>query len=108
VVVNRFFPIFPDKDASGKNWLAILTRFEALQPRTVVPGHGEVGDAGLITAEESYLKAVRSRTAELKAQGKSPQDAAQLLTAEFRMKYPNWDNPGWIADAVEHFYSEPD
>ncbi len=108
VVVNRFFPIFPDKDASGKNWLAILNRFEALQPRTVVPGHGEVGDAGLITAEESYLKAVRSRTAELKAQEKSPQDAAQLLTAEFRMKYPNWDNPGWIADAVEHFYSEPD
>jgi len=24
------------------------------------------------------------------------------------MKYPDWDNPGWIADAVERFYSEPD
>lgn len=108
VVVNRFFPIFPDQDASGKNWLAILTRFEALQPRTVVPGHGEVGDAELITAQESYLKALRSRTAELKAQGKSSTDAGQLLTAEFKMKYPNWDNPGWIADAVAHFYSEPD
>jgi glyoxylase-like metal-dependent hydrolase (beta-lactamase superfamily II) len=108
VVVNRFFPIFPDQDASGKNWLAILSRFEALQPRAVVPGHGEVGDAGLITAQESYLKALRSRTAELKAQGKSSKDAAQLLTAEFKMKYPNWDNPGWIAEAVEHFYSEPD
>jgi len=107
VVVNRFFPIFPDKDASGKNWLAILSRFETLQPRAVVPGHGEVGDAGLITAQVSYLKALRSRTAELKAQGKSPKDAAQLLTVEFQMKYPNWDNPGWIADAVEHFYSEP-
>ena len=107
VVVNRFFPIFPDQDASGKNWLAILSRFEALQPRTVVPGHGEVGDAALITAQESYLKALRSRTAELKAQGKSSKDAAQLLTAEFKMKYPNWDNPGWIADAVAHFYSEP-
>lgn len=108
VVVNRFFPIFPDKDASGKNWLAVLNQFEALQPLKVVPGHGEVGDAGLITAEQSYLKAVRSRTAELKAQGKSSKDAEQLLTAEFKTKYPNWDNPGWIADAVEHFYSEPD
>ena len=108
VVVNRFFPIFPDPDASGKNWLVILSRFESLQPRTVVPGHGEVGDAGLINAEQSYLKTVRSRTAELKAQGKSAKEAAQLLTPEFRMKYPNWDNPGWIADAVEHFYSEPD
>jgi glyoxylase-like metal-dependent hydrolase (beta-lactamase superfamily II) len=108
VVANRFFPIFPDPDASGKNWLGILSRFRALQPHTVVPGHGEVGDASVINAEESYLKALRSRTAELKAQGKSAKDAAQLLTAEFKMKYPNWDNPGWIADAVEHFYSEPD
>lgn len=108
VVVNRFFPIFPDPDASGKNWLGILTRFEVLQPRAVVPGHGEVGDAGLIATQESYLKGLRARTSELKAQGKSAKDAAQLLTEEFKMKYPNWDNPGWIADAVEHFYSEPD
>jgi glyoxylase-like metal-dependent hydrolase (beta-lactamase superfamily II) len=108
VVVNRFFPIFPDPDASGKNWLAILNQFEALQPRMVVPGHGEVGNSGLITGEQSYLAAVRSRTAELKAQGKSSKEAAQLLTSEFKMKYPDWDNPGWIADAVEHFYSEPD
>jgi glyoxylase-like metal-dependent hydrolase (beta-lactamase superfamily II) len=107
VVVNRFFPIFPDKDASGKNWLAVLNQFEALQLLKVVPGHGEVGDARLIAAEQSYLKALRSRTTELKAQGKSAKEAAELLTTEFNMKYPNWDNPGWIADAVEHFYSEP-
>ena len=107
VVVNRFFPIFPDPDASGKNWLAILTRFEALEARTIVPGHGEVGDAGLITKEQSYLKTLQARAGELKAQGKSDKDAAQLLTPEFQKKYPDWDNPGWIADAVEHFYSEP-
>jgi glyoxylase-like metal-dependent hydrolase (beta-lactamase superfamily II) len=108
VVVNRFFPIFPDPDASGKNWLAALNRFEALQPRTIVPGHGEVGDAGLVTKEQSYLKALQSRTAQLKAQGKSAKEAAQLLSAEFQMKYSDWENPGWIADAVERFYSEPD
>jgi glyoxylase-like metal-dependent hydrolase (beta-lactamase superfamily II) len=108
VVVNRFFPIFPDKDASGKNWLGVLNQFEVLGPLKVVPGHGEVGDAALIAAEQSYLKAVRSRTAELKAQGKSAKDIGQALTPEFKAKYPNWDNPGWIADAVEHFYSEPD
>jgi glyoxylase-like metal-dependent hydrolase (beta-lactamase superfamily II) len=106
VVLNRFFPIFPDPDASGKNWLAVLSQFEALQPRTIVPGHGEVGDAGLATKEQSYLKALQSRTAQLKAQGKSAKEAAQLLTPEFQMKYSDWENPGWIADAVEHFYLE--
>jgi glyoxylase-like metal-dependent hydrolase (beta-lactamase superfamily II) len=108
VVVNRFFPIFPDRDASGKNWLAILNQFEALQPRTIVPGHGEVGDAELVSKEQSFLNALQSRVAELKAQGKSSEEAAQLLSGEFRLKYPDWDNPGWISDAVKRFYSESD
>lgn len=108
VVVNRFFPIFPDPDASGKNWLAVLNQFEALQPRTIVPGHGEVGDVTLVSKEQGYLKALQSRVAELKAQGKSSADTARLLSAEFQMKYPDWENPGWIADAAQHFYSEHD
>jgi glyoxylase-like metal-dependent hydrolase (beta-lactamase superfamily II) len=108
VVVNRFFPIFPDPDASGKNWLAILNQFESLQPRAIVPGHGEVGDATLVTKEQGYLKALQSRVAALKAQGKSSAEAARLLSVEFQMKYPDWENPGWIADAAQHFYSEHD
>lgn len=30
---------------------------------------------------------------ELKAQGKSSDEEAQLLSAEFRVQYPDWDNP---------------
>lgn len=105
-VINRFFPIFPDADASGKNWLSILDQLDELHPRTIVPGHGEVGDASLIGMERTYLKAVQSRTAELKAQGKSADETAKILSAEFRAKYPDWENPGWIADAVERFYAE--
>jgi len=106
VVINRFYPIFPDKDASAKNWLAILDQLDELHPRIIVAGHGETGDAKLIGIERDYLKAVQSRTAELKAQGKSAEDAAKLLTPEFRKKYPDWENPGWIADAVERCYAE--
>jgi glyoxylase-like metal-dependent hydrolase (beta-lactamase superfamily II) len=106
VVLNRFFPIFPDADASGKNWLVILNQLEALQPRKIVPGHGEVGDAELVSKENTYLKELQSRVLGLKAQGKSSEEAAQLLTVEFRAKYSDWDNPGWIADAARHFYSE--
>jgi glyoxylase-like metal-dependent hydrolase (beta-lactamase superfamily II) len=105
-VINRFYPIFPDKDASGKNWLSILDQLDELHPRAIVPGHGEVGDARLIGIERTYLKAVQSRVAELKAQGKSADESVKLLSTEFRAKYPDWENPGWIADAVERFYSE--
>lgn len=105
-VINRFFPIFPDADASGKNWLSILDQLDELHARTIVPGHGEVGDASLIGTERTYLKAVQARTTELKAQGKTADETAKILSAEFRAKYPTWENPGWIADAVERFYAE--
>jgi glyoxylase-like metal-dependent hydrolase (beta-lactamase superfamily II) len=105
-VINRFFPIFPDADASGKNWLSILDQLDELHPRIIVPGHGEVGDASLINIERTYLKAVQSRTAELKAQGKTADEAEKILSAEFRAKYPTWDNPGWVGDAVKRFYAE--
>jgi len=105
-VINRFFPIFPDPDASGKNWLSILDQLDEFHARTIVPGHGEVGDASLIGIERTYLKAVQSRTAELKAQGKSADEAEKILTAEFRAKYPTWENPGWVGDAVKRFYAE--
>lgn len=105
-VINRFFPIFPDADASGKNWLAILDQLDEFHARTIVPGHGEVGDASLIGIERTYLKAVQSRTAELKAQGKTADEAEKILSAEFRAQYPTWENPGWVGDAVKRFYSE--
>ncbi len=105
-VINRFFPIVPDADASGKNWLSILDQLDELHPHTIVPGHGEVGGAALIGIERTYLQAVQSRTLELKAQGKSADEAERLLSPEFRAKYPDWDNPGWVGDAVKRFYAE--
>ena len=105
-VINRFFPIFPDQDASGKNWLVILDHLDELQPKTIVPGHGEVGEASLIGLERAYLKSLQARVAELKAQGKSADETEKILSVEFRAKYPNWENPGWIGDAAKHFYAE--
>jgi glyoxylase-like metal-dependent hydrolase (beta-lactamase superfamily II) len=105
-VINRFFPIFPDADARGKNWLSILDKLDALHSRIIVPGHGEVGEASLISTERNYLQAVQQRVVQLKSQGKSAEETAKLLSSEFRAQYPNWENPGWIADAVERFYAE--
>lgn len=105
-VINRFFPIFPDADASGKNWLSILDQLDEFHPRTIVPGHGEVGDASLIGTERTYLKSLQARVVELKSQGKSAEETEKLLLVEFRAKYPDWDNPGWIGDAAKRFYAE--
>jgi glyoxylase-like metal-dependent hydrolase (beta-lactamase superfamily II) len=104
IVVNRFFPIMPDSDASGTNWVQMLERLAKLNPAIVVPGHGEVGGPGLITAMHEYLVFVRDRVQQMKSQASSMTDVEKRLEPEVRAKYKDWDNPNWIKNAIDNFY----
>ncbi len=104
VVINRFFPIMADSDSSGANWIDILQRLEDLKPAIVVPGHGEIGDVGVITAMREYLVFVRDRVQQMKSQGTSLGDVESKLDPEVRAKYKDWDNPQWIKNAIDNFY----
>ncbi len=105
VVVNRFFPIMPDSDANGRNWIRILERLEKLNAAIVVPGHGEVGDATLITKMREYLEFVRDRVQQMKSQGSALAEVEKRLEPEVRAKYKDWDNPNWIKNAIDNFYN---
>ncbi len=104
VVVNRFFPIMPDADANGRNWIRMLERLEKLNPTIVVPGHGEVGDAALVTKMREYLEFVRDRVQQMKSQGSTLAEIEKRLEPEVRAKYKDWDNPNWIKNAIDNFY----
>ncbi len=102
LVETRAFPIFPyfppgDTDVSGLRWIAALAGLEALEPATVVPGHGEVGDASLVSAYREELELTRDETARLAAEGLDDDDLVAALEAEIRGRYPDWDAPEWIA-----------
>lgn len=105
-VVNRFFPIMPDADASGSNWIRLLDDLKKLAPAKIVPGHGAVGDAGLIGAMHEYLTSVRQRVGELQARGESLEKIEAIVTPEIRARYKDWDNPEWIRNTIENFYNE--
>jgi glyoxylase-like metal-dependent hydrolase (beta-lactamase superfamily II) len=103
LVENRFFPILPDEDAHGSPWIDVLGRLEGLDPAVVVPGHGEVGDAGLIREVREYLELVRARVRET---GGTADEAKEALEPELRERYAHWDNPVWIPFAIERFHAE--
>ena len=105
VVVHRFFPIMPDADANGGNWIKMLERMEKMNPAIVVPGHGEVGDATLITQMREYLGFVRDRVQQMKSQENALAELEKRLEPEIRAKYKDWDNPNWIKNAIENFYN---
>ncbi|MFJ3664680.1 MBL fold metallo-hydrolase [Streptomyces sp. NPDC090119] len=56
--------------------LAALDRLTALEPETIVPGHGPVCGPEVIDAERGYLRFVQQTAAEGRAAGVSPLEAA--------------------------------
>jgi glyoxylase-like metal-dependent hydrolase (beta-lactamase superfamily II) len=72
-----------------ERWLASMDRFEALQPKRIVPSHGAMGDLALVRTYRTFLTTVRTRAAELKKQGKTLAETEQALTAELSSAYPN-------------------
>lgn len=58
-VVSGYLPNLESGDAElWRTWLAALDRIEALQPETLVPGHGEVLCGARILAELDRIRAV--------------------------------------------------
>ncbi len=106
IVQDKIVPNMPNADASVKNWLAILDRLEPLHPRLVLPDHGALGDGSLIAKERAFLLELQSRSLELKRQGKSADEAAAIVTGEFKKKYPDWQTMGPVANVVKRVYAE--
>jgi glyoxylase-like metal-dependent hydrolase (beta-lactamase superfamily II) len=105
VVMNRTF-LAAGATSSIKTWLSTLDELDALQPVVVVPSHGGIGDRSLIMKDRDYLNAVQTRVAELKAQGKSPDEAAQTVASEIQAKFPDWATPMRIGAAARAAYAE--
>ena len=106
LVENRFLPIFPDGDASGRRWLEALDRLAALEPAIIVGGHGAVGGVELIAALRDYLTMVRDRVSALQEDGRDLADIEHAVATEVAEPWADWDNQMWIKSAIGSFYSE--
>ena len=106
IVQDKIVPNMPSADANVKNWLAILEQLEPLHPRLIVPDHGALGDGTLIAKEHAFLLDLQTRSLELKSEGKSADEAAAVVTAEFKKKYPDWQTMGPVANVVKRVYAE--
>ena len=105
VVMTRTF-LAAGATSSISTWLATLDELAALRPVVVVPSHGANGDAYSIEKDRDYLKTVQTRVRELKAQGKSADEAAQTVTTEIQAKFPDWTAPMRIGAAARAAYAE--
>jgi glyoxylase-like metal-dependent hydrolase (beta-lactamase superfamily II) len=96
-------PSFASPYSTISHWLVSLDTLAALKPATIVPSHGPIGDVSYITGYRTYLTTIRDRTAALKHQGQSVDEAIKTLTAELQPRYPD---AGRLAGAVRAAYIE--
>ena len=106
VVMNRTFVAFASPYSSVKAWLADFDQLDPLHPLKVVPSHGPVGDASLIAEQRTMMTAIQSRAIELKRQGRSADETAQTVQAEFQATYPGWAVPARVGIIARTAYTE--
>jgi glyoxylase-like metal-dependent hydrolase (beta-lactamase superfamily II) len=113
LVEERIFAIYPhfppdDADVDGDRWIEVLRRLEELGPAVVVPGHGAVGDASVITIAREYHELLRDETLRLAAEGHTEEEVVARLEPEIQARYPDWEQPEWIGFGIRSFYARRD
>lgn len=106
VVQNKMVPNLPDENASMKGWVEILGKLRQSKWQYVVPDHGALGDGSLIEQDCRFFSQLQARVLELKRQGKSADEAGQILLAEFKTKFTDWPNLTAVPNVVKHVYAE--
>jgi glyoxylase-like metal-dependent hydrolase (beta-lactamase superfamily II) len=83
-----------------KSWLAVLDKVTLLEPLVILPDHSQPGDGKLIGEQRAFLIDLQERMQALKGQGKSAEEAAHLISAEFQAKYAGWTRLNFLERSV--------
>jgi glyoxylase-like metal-dependent hydrolase (beta-lactamase superfamily II) len=106
IVQNKMVPNLPDENASMKGWLDILSQLRPMKFKYIVPDHGALGDGSLVEQDFQFFSELQKRALELKKQGKSADEAGQVLSAEYKTKFPDWQGLSSLPNVVNHVYAE--
>ena len=106
LAMRKLFPAFATPQSRSETWLAALERLDEMKPEIVIGAHYDRSDGTVISDYRKFLHDLRARVEELKKKGRSAEDTATELSAEFRTKYPDWGEPARVHTAAGVIYHE--
>jgi glyoxylase-like metal-dependent hydrolase (beta-lactamase superfamily II) len=106
VAQNKFAILPIGTQSTIKSWLAVLDRTAELNPSLILPDHSPPGDSAMIAEQRAFMVDLLERTKAIKSEGKSAEDAARQVSAEFATKYPGWLRRGNLTRAATQAYRE--
>ena len=96
VVMNQSF-VSANANSSIEAWLAAFDAFEEMDPQSIVPAHGPIGDGSLIQTLRTIMNGIVTDTRELKANGQTADQIAMALQTEFEQEHPTWARANGVA-----------
>jgi glyoxylase-like metal-dependent hydrolase (beta-lactamase superfamily II) len=105
VVMNESF-LAATGVSSARAWMAAFDTFEAMKPKLVVPSHGASGPGSIIEANRAIVRTVQARARELKAQGRSADEAAAAIQQELQAAHPGWPRANGVQALARSAYAE--
>jgi glyoxylase-like metal-dependent hydrolase (beta-lactamase superfamily II) len=92
--------------SSIKSWLAVLDKVARLKPALILPDHSKPSDGKLIAEQRAFLVDLQERVQALEGQGKSAEEAARLISAEFQAKYAGWTRLNFLERSVAETFGK--
>ncbi len=108
LIEERMFPIFPwfppaDVDVDSVRWIASLEGMQRLQPRLLVPGHGDPGDSRIALNLSAHIRDVDRRVRGMQSRGASAEQIVAGCKPQIMAAYPNWEHPGLLDWELNYF-----
>ena len=75
------------------NWVRVLARLGAEEPRIVVPGHGIQADPEIIRMVRDYIIDLGQRVKSRREKGEDLEAIVASLGPEVRSEHSNWSQP---------------
>jgi glyoxylase-like metal-dependent hydrolase (beta-lactamase superfamily II) len=100
VVQQNYAPFLMGEHSSSASWLAALDKLEKLPARILVPSHSAITDRRAFGDMRTMLTFLRDRWQDITTSGHKGQEAQDLLVADFKRRYPDCKNCGFVSVSI--------
>jgi glyoxylase-like metal-dependent hydrolase (beta-lactamase superfamily II) len=107
VIQNKTGILLYGSRSTVKSWIAVVDKAAALKPAIVLPDHSLVGGAEMIAEQRGFLADLDASIQAAKRQGKSAEEAAKQISADFQSRYAGWHRLNFIERSVIAEYRRP-
>jgi glyoxylase-like metal-dependent hydrolase (beta-lactamase superfamily II) len=109
VVQNKTGILLYGSRSTVKNWIAVVDKIAAaFKPAIILPDHSLPGGGELIAEQRGFLADLEASIQAARREGKSAEEAAKQINADFQKRYAGWHRLMFIERSVIAAYRQPE